>query len=77
MEAIVASTKQAPATLPDGITATFALDVDGGTLSAPMSARTFGTGSVGFSTAGKVSGADGRRYQVSVNVVLIGSKPTA
>jgi hypothetical protein len=58
------------------ITASMTLDVDGGTLTAPLKERTFSTGSTGFSGNGlKLNGTDGRRYQVSVNVVLIGSKP--
>jgi hypothetical protein len=51
------------------------VDVDGGkgTIIAP--ARTFKTGSRGFYGQAKVMGTDGRRYQVSVTVVEIGSKP--
>ena len=38
-------------------------------------AREFKTGSRGFYGSGKVTLANGKRYQVSVNVVEIGSKP--
>jgi len=58
-------------------TATLTIEVDGGAATAPLKAREFSTGSKGFSGQLKVDGTDGRRYQVSVNVVLIGSKPTA
>jgi len=56
--------------------ARIALDIDGGTLGLTMSPRTFSTGSLGFSAQGKVIGDDGRKYQVNVNAVLVGSKPT-
>jgi len=36
--------------------------------------KTFSTGSVGFYAGGKVV-IDGERYQVSCNVIKIGSKP--
>lgn len=40
-------------------------------------ARTFSTGSRGFYAAGKITGREpGQRYQVSGNIVLIGSKPS-
>ena len=39
-------------------------------------ARQFKTGSRGFYGSGKVTLTNGKRYQVSVNVVEIGSKPT-
>ena len=38
--------------------------------------RQFKTGSRGFYGSGKVTLTNGKRYQVSVNVVEIGSKPT-
>lgn len=38
--------------------------------------KTFKTGSRGFYGSGKVQGTDGKRYQVSANVVEIGSKPS-
>jgi len=37
--------------------------------------RTFSTGSRGFYASGKVQDADGKRYQISANIVEIGSKP--
>lgn len=64
-------------TLPEGTEARMTLEVDGGGSTVPLKARTFSTGSVGFSGQTKVDGEDGRRYQVSVNVILIGSKPGA
>lgn len=73
----MATTKSGPATLPDGIIAALSLDIDGGTATVPLSQRVFNTGSVGFSGSFKVQGADGRRYQCSMNAVLVGSKPTA
>lgn len=39
-------------------------------------AKQFSSGSVGFFANGKVTNPDGgERYQVGVNIVLIGSKP--
>ena len=65
-------------TLPHDAAATMALQVDGGPETpAVLKARVFSTGSTGFSGNLKVDGSDGRRYQVSVNVILIGSKPQA
>lgn len=40
-----------------------------------LQAKVFSTGSTGFWAGGKILGPDGKRYQVSVNVVEIGSKP--
>lgn len=73
----MATTVTREVSLPDGIAAAVTLDIDGGSLTAPLKAREFSTGSQGFSGQLKVDGADGRRYQVSVNAVLIHSKPTA
>lgn len=41
----------------------------------PIKAKTFKTGSIGYFGAGKYDGPEGKRYQVTVNLVLIGSKP--
>jgi len=39
-------------------------------------AKEFSTGSVGYYSSGKVENPEGNeRYQVSVNITLIGSKP--
>lgn len=71
-----------PAPVQDGILdallqseAAVQLHVDTGAVTTPMAARRFSTGSAGFSWQGKVQGAEGRRYQVNVTAVLIGSKP--
>jgi len=45
---------------------------NGPTLSA--NSRTFKTGSTGFGAFGKIE-IEGARYQVSLNIVRIGSKP--
>ena len=46
-----------------------------GTFAAP--AKVFKTGSLGFYGAEKVANPkNGRRYQVGVNIILIGSKPS-
>jgi hypothetical protein len=71
------ATAVAPTTLPEDAHARLALDVDGGKAGAELSRRVFSSGSQGFTGALKVQGTDGRRYQVNVNVVLIGSKPAA
>ena len=51
------------------------IELDGAVVTAPLAARTFSSGSVGFHAQAKVVGADGRRYQLGVNATLIGSKP--
>ena len=51
------------------------VEVAGGVATLLAEPRTFKTGSRGFYGQGKVQGTDGRRFQVSVNVVEIGSKP--
>jgi hypothetical protein len=71
------ATASAPVTLPEDVHARIALDVDGGKQGVELGRRVFSSGSQGFTGAIKVQGADGRRYQVNVNVVLIGSKPVA
>ena len=48
--------------------------IDGQTI--VCSERTFSTGSVGYYGTGKIV-LDGDRYQVSVQMVKIGSKPTS
>jgi hypothetical protein len=53
---------------------TINVTIDGNQLVA--NAKQFSTGSVGFGANGKVV-IDGERYQVSLNIVKIGSKPVA
>ena len=50
------------------------VEVPGGTAVIVAEPREFKTGSRGFYGQGKVQGADHRRYQVTVNIVEIGSK---
>jgi len=52
------------------------IEVAGGIGTIVAEPRQFKTGSRGFYGQGKVQGTDGRRYQIAVNVVEIGSKPT-
>jgi len=40
------------------------------------SEKVFSTGSTGFFATGKVSNGEGERFQVTANIVLIGSKPS-
>lgn len=54
--------------------ASASLTLDGASITPTLNPRRFSTGSAGYSWQGKVEGADGRRYQVSVQAVLIGSK---
>lgn len=66
--------------LADG--AQVALALDGAKLTLNMARRDDGTarfssGSAGYHAQGKAEGADGRRYQVNITAVLIGSKATA
>jgi len=53
------------------------VEVAGGTATIIADPRQFKTGSRGFYGQGKVQGADGWRFQISINVVEIGSKPAA
>ena len=59
--------------------ALFALEVDGAKVGAPLAPRAFSSGSDGYGWTDKLTGAEGRRYQVSVQVTRIDSKsePTA
>jgi len=50
------------------------LEADGGMVRASLTARAFSTGSIGYGWQGKVEGTDGRRFQVNITAVLIGSK---
>ena len=50
------------------------IEVAGATATIVADAKQFKTGSRGFYGQGKVQGTDGRRFQVSVNIVEIGSK---
>lgn len=63
--------------LPQDATLTVTVEVEGSTVTLTGKAREFSTGSKGFTVNGKAEGKDGRRYQVSANVILIGSKPQA
>lgn len=40
-----------------------------------LSDKEFSTGSVGFYACGKMTAKDGKRYQVTIIVVEIGTKP--
>jgi hypothetical protein len=50
------------------------IEVAGATATIMADAKQFKTGSRGFYGQGKVEGTDGRRFQISVNIVEIGSK---
>jgi len=52
------------------------LDIKVGTEKLSAEHRTFKTGSVGYWAGGKVT-LNGKRYQVSISIVEIGSKPAA
>ena len=67
--------EQRAATLPDG--ASVKLVLDGGEVLFPMDARAFSSGSIGYWAGGKLQGEDGRKYQVNMTAVLIGSRPAA
>jgi hypothetical protein len=49
--------------------------IDEKTLELTLVEKTFSTGSKGFWAGEKLILSDGRRYQVQVQAVLIGSKP--
>ena len=50
------------------------IEVAGGSGTIIAEPKQFKTGSRGFYGQGKVQASDGRRFQVSVNIVEIGSK---
>ncbi|MFH0897616.1 MAG: hypothetical protein V1850_06180 [Candidatus Bathyarchaeota archaeon] len=49
--------------------------IEGKTLELILTEKAFSTGSKGFWAGDKLLMNDGRRYQVQVQAVLIGSKP--
>ena len=51
------------------------VEVNGGMGTIFPAPKTFSTGSKGYFGQGKVEGANGKRYQVQVQLVEIGSKP--
>lgn len=53
------------------------VEVAGGVETFVAEPKQFKTGSRGFYGQGKVQATDGRRYQVSINIVEIGSKGKA
>lgn len=53
------------------------VEVAGGTGTIIAEPKDFRTGSRGFYGQGKIQGTDGRRFQVSINIVEIGSKSKA
>jgi hypothetical protein len=50
------------------------IEVAGGNGTIVAEPKAFKTGSRGFYGQGKIQGTDGRRFQISVNIVEIGSK---
>lgn len=53
---------------------TFTNPVTGGSSDLFAASKTFSTGSIGFWAGGKVE-LNGKKYQISCNIVEIGSKP--
>jgi len=53
------------------------VEVAGGVGTIVAEPKQFKTGSRGFYGQGKVQASDGRRYQISINIVEIGSKGKA
>jgi hypothetical protein len=53
------------------------IEVAGGTGTIMAEPKDFRTGSRGFYGQGKIQGTDGRRFQVGINIVEIGSKGKA
>ena len=53
--------------------ASLTVSLDGAVLTTPIAAKEWATGTKGYTYAGKVAGADGRQYQVSLNVYLVHS----
>lgn len=61
-------------TLPMAESARVTIEVAGATATIFAEPKQFRTGSHGFYGQGKVKTTDGRRFQVSINIVEIGSK---
>lgn len=57
-------------------TAKVTVEVGGRVATIIAEAKQFKTGSHGFYGQGKIQDSDGRRFQVTVNIVEIGSKDT-
>ena len=53
---------------------TVSINIDGNQYSLSMKPKTFKTGSKGFYVWGKASDKEGKRYQISGNIVEIGTK---
>lgn len=59
--------------LPEG--ASLRLVVDGAEVTIPLTRKQFKTGSIGYHAQAKVEGSEARRYQLGLNLTLIGSRP--
>jgi len=53
------------------------IEIGGGAIEIFAEPKQFKTGSRGFYGQGKVQAGDGRRFQISINIVEIGSKGKA
>lgn len=56
---------------------TMKLEIHGHEEEYPVKYKEFKTGSRGFFVSGKFNALDGKRYQIVLNIVEIGSKPKA
>jgi hypothetical protein len=53
------------------------VEIGGGTIEIVAEPKQFKTGSRGFYGQGKLQAGDGRRFQIGINIVEIGSKGKA
>lgn len=58
----------------EGMVSKATLEVDGQQVNVTLQGKRFSTGSAGWHYQGKLEGQDGRRYQVQIQAVVIGSK---
>ena len=51
------------------------INLNGATLEIPLIEKVFSTGSRGYNATGKFNDGEGKRYQISFNVIELGTKP--
>jgi hypothetical protein len=51
------------------------ISLNGATLEIPLVKKTFSTGSRGYNATGKFNDGEGKRFQISFNLIELGTKP--
>lgn len=69
--------KTEPQEAEETLSGTLTIDLHDHKEEYPITAKKFKTGSRGFFVTGKFTAKDGKRYQLGMNLVEIGSKPKA